>query len=275
MDAHGFGQSEHCGFTARLVGYVAMAHSYTRYVLLIATGLLAMVAASAANEAQPTPSALSTIEEVEQRFARALDARDRAALEPLLADRFHWIHASDGRVDAREAWLANAARGMALTGQRSERTEHGASVELHGTPQPSSAIRIARVRLIDAANKRESWLRQTHVLVRDEDGIWRLALGQGVVMYEGPTLDLALHQRYAGTYAISADRKLVLAWEEGALQATFPSGGKTQIFLASPTEEASRTAGAGRLKFTLGEDGRPVAASLVRGDQEIWRAKRE
>jgi len=227
-----------------------------------------------------SPSALAApateaIEEVEQRFARALDARDRPALEPLLADRFLWVHASDGRVDLREDWLSSAARGMALTGQRSKRTEHGASVELHGAPQPTSAIRIARIRLIDAANKRESWLRQTHVLVRGEDGAWRLALGQGVVMYEGPILDLALHQRYAGTYVISPERKLVLAWEEDALQATFPSGGRTQVFLASPTEEATRTLGAGRLRFTLGEDGRPIAAALVRGDQEVWRAKRE
>ena len=241
-----------------------------------AAALLATVAlASAASETPQTKAALSAIEDVEQRFARALDARDRPALEPLLADRFNWIHASDGRVDTRDAWLGNAAKGMALTGQRSERTEHGVSVELHGAPQPDTAIRIGRIRLVDTANKRESWLRQTHVLVRGEDGAWRLALGQGVVMYEGAMLDLALHQRYVGTYIISPGRKLVLAWEEDALQATFPTGAKTQIFLASPTEEASRTLGAGQLKFTLGEDGRPVAASLVRGDQEIWRAKRE
>jgi hypothetical protein len=147
--------------------------------------------------------ATSAIEEVEQRLVTALDARDRPALEKLLTDHFNWIHASDGRVDTRDAWLANAARGMAL---------------------------------------------------------W--------------PLDLALHQRYVGDYIISADRRLVLAWEDGGLQATFPNGARTQIFLASPTEEASRTTGAGRLKFTLGEDGRPLEASLVRGDQEVWRAKR-
>ena len=181
-----------------------------------ALALAGLCAADAlATEPKQSQAALSAIEDMEQRFARALDARDRPALEPLLADRFSSIHASDGRVDTREAWLANAARGMALTGQRSERTEHGASVDLHGVPQPNTAIRIARIRLVDAANKRESWLRQTHVLVRGEDGVWRLALGQGVVMYEGPTLDPALHQRYVGTYVISSERKLVLAAEQG------------------------------------------------------------
>jgi ketosteroid isomerase-like protein len=224
--------------------------------------------------AVPAP-ANSAIEDVELRFAKALDARDRSALEKLLTDQFTWVHGSDGRMDTREDWLANAARGMALTGQKSERTEYGASTQLYGTPQAHSAIRIARIRLVDVANKRESWLRQSHVLVRGEDGEWRIALGQGVVMYEGPPLDAALHERYVGTYVISPERKLVLAWEDGGLQATLPSGARTQIFLASPTEEASRTASAGRLKFTLGDDGRPVAASLVRGDQEVWRAKRE
>jgi len=241
---------------------------------LFALALLVTVAGVAAESPQ-SMAALSAIEDVERRFVRALDARDRPALEPLLADGFNWVHASDGRVDTRELWIANAARGMALTGQRSERTEHGTSVELHGEPQPATAIRISRIRLLDTANTRESWLRQTHVLVRDEGGAWRIALGQGVVMYEGPRLDLAMHQRYAGTYVISPDRKLVLSWEDDALQAIFPNGGRTQIFLITPTDEASRTMGAGRLKFTLGEDRRPVAVSLVRGEQEIWRAKRE
>jgi ketosteroid isomerase-like protein len=238
--------------------------------LFVAVAVTAPIA-----EAEQLQTALSAIEEVERRFAAALEARDRPALEKVLTDQFTWIHASDGRVDAREDWLANAARGMALSGQRSERTEHGASVQWHGSPRPHTAIRIARIRLLDAANKRESWLRQTHVLVRGEDGGWRVAMGQGVVMYEGPELDLALHQRYAGTYVISPDRKLVLAWEDGSLQATFPSGARTQIFLASPTEEASRTVGAGSLRFTLGDDGRPAAVSLVRRHEEVWRAKRE
>jgi ketosteroid isomerase-like protein len=218
--------------------------------------------------------AMMDIGELESRLDRALEQRDRAALEPLIANQFTWVHASDGRVETREGWLANAAIGMALTGQRTVRTEHGASLDLYGLPKAHTAVRVARVRLLDAPNNRESWLRQTHVWVRDADGPWKLSLGQGVLMYEGPTLDLALHQRYAGTYVISAERKLVLAWEDDALLATLPNGAKAQIFLASPTEEASRTMGAGRFKFTLGADGRPASVALVRGDKEVWRANR-
>jgi ketosteroid isomerase-like protein len=225
--------------------------------------------------AEPAPrDAPSDVAAFEERLARALDQRDRATLETLIADPFTWVHASDGRVDTREVWLANAAKGMALTGQRTVRTEHGASIEFYGEPAPHTAVRISRVSLVDAPNHRESWLRQTHLLVRGADGAWRLALGQGVLMYEGPPIDLALHQRYVGTYVISPDRKLVLSWEEGALFATLPSGAKSQIFLASPTEEATRTTGGARLKFTLGADGRPASVALVRGDQEVWRANR-
>jgi ketosteroid isomerase-like protein len=232
-----------------------------------------MVAANfAAAAAMADPA--SDIAALEERLVRALDQHDRAALEPLIADPFTWVHASDGRVESREGWLANAAKGMALTGQRTVRTEHGPSLDVYGAPDPRTAVRVARVRLLDAPNNRESWLRQTHVLVRGADGAWRLAMGQGVLMYEGPTLDLAMHKRYAGTYVISKDRKLVLSWEDDALFANLPNGAKSQIFLASPTEEASRTLGAGRFKFTLGADGRPVAVALVRGDQELWRANR-
>lgn len=240
---------------------------------------VALFAASAASAASPAaaPTASDTAADVarfEDRFVDALDRRDAMALDALLANPFTWVHASDGRVDNRETWLASAAKGMALTGQRTVRTEHGASLDFYGTPKPQTAVRVARVRLVDAPNNRESWLRQTHVLVRGADGAWRLALGQGVVMYEGPPLDLAMHERYAGTYSISPERKIVLSWEDGALLATFPNGAKTQVFLASPTEEASRTLGSGRLRFTLGADGRPVTVALVRGDQEVWRATR-
>jgi len=211
---------------------------------------------------------------LESRLEAGLARRDSAALEPLLAAPFTWVHASDGRIESREAWLAAAARGVALSGQRDSKTEHGSSLAVYGGDQPHTAVRATRVRLLDAAGSRETWLRQTRVYVRDSDGSWRIALGQGVVMYAGPPLAAALHARYAGTYVIDAGRSLTLRWEDGALMATFPNGAETQIFLASPTEEAVRTAGVGKLRFTLDAQGQPVQAALVRNDQEVWRGTR-
>jgi len=208
---------------------------------------------------------------VETRFNDALAARDRAALDAVLAPGFTWVHSSDGRVDTRDAFLANSTQGMALSGQRNTRSEFGVTLTMHGS---NTAIRMARVRLLDSKASRESWMRQTHVLVRDDHDVWRIAHGQGTVMYEGPPLDMSTYARYAGTYLIDDKRKIVLSFEDEALFATFPNGAKSQVFLRTPTDEVTRVMGVGQLHFTLGKDGVPAAVSLMRDGKEVWRAAR-
>ncbi len=234
--------------------------------ILLAISLLAPVANAATPEEE--------IATLETQLEAGLAARDRKLLDPLIAEPFTWVHGSDGRVDQREDWLANAARGMALAGQRSARSEHGTTLAFYGDPV-HTAVRVARVRLLDPAGTRESWMRQTHTLVRNRAGKWQLIMGQGVVMYDGPPLDLVLHSRYAGVYVLGDGRQLVLEWTDGALLATLPSGARTQIFLASPTQEASRNPAAGVLTFTLDEKGSPTNAALVRAGKEQWRATRK
>jgi len=234
--------------------------------LFLAGSLLAPVTNAATPEEE--------IATLESQLEAGLAARDRKLLEPLIAEPFTWVHGSDGRIDQREDWLANAARGMALSGQRSARSEHGATLIFYGDPV-HTAIRVARVRLLDPSGKRESWMRQTHTLVRSSAGKWQLVMGQGVIMYDGPVLDPALHSRYAGVYMLGDGRQLVLEWTDGALLATFPSGAHTQIFLASPTLEAIRNPAAGTLMFTLDGSGSPTHAALVRAGQEQWRAAKK
>ena len=207
----------------------------------------------------------------EARLTAGLEARDAKLLDPLLAEPFNWVHSSDGRVDDRATWLASAARGMALSGQRMARSDHGATLQFYGDPA-YLAVRISRVRLVDA--KRESWIRQTHTWVRNAAGNWQLAMGQGVTMYDGPPLDPALHARHAGSYELTDGRRLVLEWRDGSLLATFPNGAQAQVFLASPTEEAVRNPMVGNLRFTLDGNGQPSAVALVRAGQEAWRATR-
>ncbi len=206
-----------------------------------------------------------------RQLESALAARDANLLDSLIATQFLWIHSSDGRVDDRDTWLSSATRGMALSGQRNPRSEHGSTLSLHGDPA-HTAIRVARVRL--KFQNRESWIRQTHVWVRVADGAWKLASGQGVPMYDGPALDESLHSRYAGTFTLSDGRKLVLSWEEPLLLATMPNGARSQVFLGSPTEEVVRNPAAGALRFELDDRGIPQVASLMRSNQEVWRAKR-
>jgi hypothetical protein len=236
--------------------------------------ILTLIAVSLALVSLQAPAA-TTAEEItaaEVRFQAGLAARDSKALDSLLATPFSWVHASDGRVDDRETWLSSAARGMALSGQRMARSDHGATLQLHGDPA-HTAVRIARVRLVD--EKHETWMRQTQTWIRNAAGQWQLALGQGVIMYDGPLLDATLHARYAGVYELVDGRRLVLEWRDGSLLATFPNGAHAQVFLSSPTEEIVRNLAVGNLHFTLDEHGAPRGVALVRAGQEAWHATRK
>ena len=253
-----------------------LGHRDLRILVVTLLALVAVARAAAPASDGPDPAIAAQIAEFESRLAAGLAARDRKLLEPLLTDSFTWVHASDGRVDQREVWLASAARGMALSGQRNTRSEHGVTLSVVGGEEPRLAIRTSRVRLLHADGKRESWIRQTHTLGRVAGaGPWKLALGQGVIMYDGPLLDPALHARYAGQYLIADGRKLVLAWVDDSLLATLPNGAETQVFLASPTEESVRNPAAGALRFTLDARQAPIAVALVRDGQEMWRAIRQ
>lgn len=236
----------------------------------VAAGGGAARPASAQAPAADTAQVAREVAAVEARFDSALARRDRAALEPLLADGFTWVHANDGRLDTRDVWLAEATRGMALAGQRNQRTKFELTTVVHGG---HTAIRSARVRLRFASPPGEGWLRQSLTFVRQADG-WRLAAGQGTRMYDGPVTDTALYQRYAGTYVIAPGRSLALRWDGDALLATWPSGTRVQTFLASPTEEWVAVPRAGRLRFTLGPDGRPTVVTAVRDTAVLWRAER-
>lgn len=233
--------------------------------------LLVSLLLSAATSAATTSDDIAALE---ARLTSGLDARDAKQLESLIADPFTWVHSSDGRIDDRKAWLDSAARGMALSGQRNARSEHGSTLVTYGEPA-HTAVRISTVRLVQKDGSRESWLRQTHTWVRSSAGDWKLAMGQGVVMYDGPPLDTAMHARYAGVYALEDGRTLTLVWQQERLLATFPYGAQTQIFLASPTEEVVRNPAAGALRFVLDEKGVPRSAALVRGEKEAWRALRK
>lgn len=210
------------------------------------------------------------IAHLEERIDSALARRDTAALAPLVADSFRFVHAMDGRVDTRATWLADAARGMALSRQRNTLLTFDTTLTVYGG---HTAVRTSRVRIRITAVPRESWIRQMRVYVREPGG-WRLAYGQGTRMYDGPVIDTVLYRRYAGTYAIDSARSLVLQWDGYALMATWPNGTRAQTFLASPTDELVASSDLGRLRFTLGADGRPTAISMVRDTTVLWRAER-
>lgn len=204
---------------------------------------------------------------VEARFDEALEKRDRAMLDGLLAESFVWIHALDGRVDSRSVFLDQTARGLGLSRQREESRTFDNTLAVYG----SAAIRTARMRIRFKDGTRETWMRQNRVFVSDR-GQWKLASGQGTRMYDGPVTTSTTYEPYAGTYVIDTERSLRLEWDGDALLATYPSGARSQVFLKSPTDEAVQ--GPDHFRFVLNEGGRPVAVLLLRGEEQVWRGER-
>jgi hypothetical protein len=208
-----------------------------------------------------------SVADVERRFEAALDKRDRAELESILTPQFMWVHAGEGRVDSRAVFIEQSVRGMGLTRQRAS----VATFERNMAMYDNTVIATSRVRNRFPDGARETWIRQTRIYVK-EAGHWKLAHGQGTRMYDGPVSDARLYERYAGTYALPDGRVLKMEWDGDSLLAELPSSSRMQVFLKSPTEEA--TTRPDRYVFVLDEAGRPQAVRFLRGEMEIWRAER-
>lgn len=235
----------------------------------VAPLLLAAALGAMQTPAEKASDAERAIAEVEQRFNQAVEKRDGAELENVLADPFTWIHALDGRVESRATFIASVVNGQALARQRADSsTSFDRALALYA----NTAIVTSRVRTRFPGGNRETWVRQSRVYVRDDSG-WKLALGHGTPLYDGPVTTSELYGRYAGTYVMADGRTLRLDWDGDALMATLPNGPRTQIFLKSPTEEA--TALPEHFVFTLDATGRPTAVRSMRGSTETWRAERK
>ena len=217
--------------------------------------------------AQPE-SVERSLADLDARFDAALAARDRVALDALLADGFAMIHSLDGRLDSRTFFLDQAARGQALQRQRAASATFDSTLSVNG----ATAIRTARVRSRHKEPERETWLRQMRVYVLD-GAAWKLGAIQGTAMYDGPITTAELYARYAGTYVLDDKRSLRLEWDGDSLMATLPNGIRSQFFLKSPTEEA--IAGPSRIHFVLDQRGNPAAARMVDARGEVWRAERK
>jgi ketosteroid isomerase-like protein len=219
--------------------------------------------------AEKTSAAERAIAAVEQRFNQAVEQRDRAELERVLADPFTWIHALDGRVESRSMFITNVLNGQALARQRADlSTTFDRSVALYG----NTAIASSRVRTRFPGGNRKTWLRQSRVYVWDDRG-WKLAMGHGTPLYDGPVTMAELYSRYAGIYVTRDGRTLRLEWDGDSLMAFLPNGSHTQIFLKSPTEEA--TALPEHFVFTLDATGHPTLVRSMRNQTEVWRAERK
>src|SRR5262245_36438053 len=236
------------------------------------TSLFVFAAASlllqtSADSKATTEGAIAT---VEQRFDQAIEKRDRNELESVLADPFIFVHAGHGNVDSRSVFIENAVRGLGLArqGPHAQLSTFERILAVYG----NSAIVTLRRRIRFPDEQRDLWFRQSSVYVRDGE-VWKLAMGHGTLMYDGPITTSTLYGRYAGTYVLQDGRTLKMEWDGDSLIGTLPGGTRSQIFLKSPTEEASERPN--RLAFVLDKTGHPTTVRMMNGATEGWRAEKK
>jgi hypothetical protein len=210
-------------------------------------------------QAEKASAAERATAEVEQRFNQAVDKRDDAELERVLANPFTWIHALDGRVESRAMFISNVTKGLGLARQRADSsTTFDRAVAVYD----STAIATSRVRTRFPGGSCEMWLRQSRVYVWS-DGAWKLALGHGTPLYDGPVTSATLYEKYAGTYVMADGRTLRMEWDGDSLMATLPLGARTQVFLKSPTTPPPAVSNSGTLATPVGSVAKSVRPTLV------------
>lgn len=185
---------------------------------------------------------------------------------------------SHADVESRDAFFkqSQAGRGPTGTRQHTLRTEFQPTLTVEG----HTAVRTVRARLRRNDGLGEIWMFQRFVYVRGDDGEWRMMSGQGTPLYDGPAIDTALYARYAGTceadpeYRSPTRGPLRIVWDGAALLSTLPGGAHIFVFLRSPIEEMYEYPLNSEIRFELGPDGRPVAASIERNGKRTWYGHR-
>jgi hypothetical protein len=199
---------------------------------------------------------------------RAIVHRDRAALEPLLAQPFTFVHAGGG-VDSGTTFLNRVAAGTAM--QRQQASDYAEFDIAWNIYDGRTAIRRSRVRFRYAGNASETWMLQSRIFVKTDR--WRMANSHSTLIHEGPIVDAATYGNFAGAYFPESGAPLVLSWNGGGILATWPDiGTSTQIFPASQTEFKD---GYRRLRFTVDREGRATAVTRMQGDKEVWHGIRK
>ena len=214
------------------------------------------------------------IESANREIDAAQERRDRAAADRRLADPFILIHAG-GAFDSRTVFLNRVGNGT-VRGESDDVAEFDVSIEAYGE---HTAIRRSRVRRRATEQKREGWILETKVFVK-QNGHWLLASVQDSRLYTGPIIDVGKYDRLVGEYVSDSGRKLTLVSAGYGFFVHWPLGTSSQVFPVSDTDVADELR---RLHFTLDSAGKPVAAAEFRhrplpppvyGTEGTWRGRR-
>lgn len=238
-------------------------------VSLLRSPLLAALVALAALPCAAAPPPDPQAAEVEAAFRAiqaAVERRDRAALEQRVHPAFTMLHAL-GQVEDRATWLALVESGR-LPRQTAGLHEAETSIQVVG----DTALRSSILRMRNAGEQRDGWLRATATFVR-VDGRWLQLRQQSSLLHDAPLTDATTLDAYAGDYAIPgrdgfsitpAGQHLTLRWANGARLPLVPAG--PDRFGAGPTSV---------MVFARDASGRVSAVTRSGPEGPWWTATRQ
>lgn len=246
---------------------LATAGSLAAWLILPATGSAQTGGPAPAMAATPEIAAFS------QELFGAMERRDRAVLERLIADDFVFVH-STGGMDTRRQFIDKA-----VAGTHSSQTDKSEFLEIQlRVFDAHTAIRISRS-VRNKGEPSELNLRTLHVYAKGPKG-WQWLSGQSTALPARPkalAIDTRVYDDYAGVYTIDPVRTLTVTRDGNTLRARTDRS-SAELVPRSATEFAwfnPENIVVGELVFVTAADGRVTHAIFRRSGQEMWRGTKK
>ena len=212
----------------------------------------------------------------QKELSEAMNRKDRAMLERLIADGFTFIH-STGGMENRKEYIDNAVAGN-LNSQNLNVEKLDEQIRVYGG---NTAIWYGRGEMRNKTdNSIVSRLRHISVYIKVA-GRWQLASGQSTKLPLRPqakAINSQIYEMYVGRYAIDANRVLTVTRENGILNSQGTGRPKFELIPKSETEFMSfnedNDYGNSEIVFVKDETGQVSHAVFRRDNKEVWRAKR-
>jgi ketosteroid isomerase-like protein len=245
------------------------------HLVFIAAILVGGASIADAQVKDQAPTETATIEAVQAFQAElfgAMQKRDRAALERLIADGFVFVH-STGGLEERKRFIDNAVAGS-LSSQTESPQMFDRQLRVFGGHTALQTSRSVR----DKGRPTEVNLRTLQIYVK-LDGRWQWLSGQSVRLPSRPasvTLDPRVYEEHVGQYAIGENRMFTVSRDGDILRGrTNARGG--ELVPKSATEfiwfDAENNADA-QIIFLADQSGGVTHAVFRRDGQEVWRAQK-
>lgn len=212
----------------------------------------------------------------EQELLEAMNRKDRATLERIIANGFTFIH-STGAMETRKEYIDNATAGnLARQNLNVERFDE--ELRIYGG---NTAIRYSRNVMRDKTGNTIVHRMRNIAVYINLSGRWQWASGQSTklpIRPQAKAINPQIYETYTGRYAIDSNRVLIVTKENGILIAQVTGRPKLELIPKSETEfirfSEDNDYGNSEIIFVKDESGQVSYAVYRSDDKEIWRAKK-